>query len=164
MSNFLNYLVAAVQFTTAAKIWAYKSSELLTQVGKVCAEGGLVVEFDAFQRAHSQVTSDVLELMGIRHLADIPPTEEKLINDSLAFNTALDGLFEKARHKAGATSIFRFQERRKAWVISELLERAFAHMKPNLLEILNLSASRRLALQALVPTSRALQQTNRQQE
>jgi hypothetical protein len=67
----LNNLIASMHFTTAAKIWAYKSSELLAEVRKACVEGGLVVGFDAFQRAHSQVTGNVLGLMGIRHLADI---------------------------------------------------------------------------------------------
>jgi hypothetical protein len=74
--------------------------------------------------------------MGIRHLADIPPAEEKLVNDALAFSATLDALSEKARHKARATSIFKFREKRKAWAISEILERAFVKMKPNLMEIL----------------------------
>jgi hypothetical protein len=75
--------------------------------------------------------------MGIRHLADIPPAAEKLVNDALAFSATLDALFEKARHKARATSIFKFREKRKARAISEILERAFVNMKPNLMEILN---------------------------
>jgi hypothetical protein len=72
--------------------------------------------------------------MGIRHLADIRPAEEKLVNDALAFS--LDALFEKARHKARATSILKFREKQKASAISEILERAFVKMKPNLMEIL----------------------------
>jgi hypothetical protein len=108
---------------------------LLAEVRKVCVEGGLVVEFEAFQRAHSRVTGNVLELMGIRHLADIPPAEEKLVSDAPALS--LDALFEKARHKARATSIFKFREKRNAWAISEILKRAFVNMKPNLMVIQN---------------------------
>jgi hypothetical protein len=136
VSNSVSNLIASMQFTTAVKIWTYDSSELLALVRKVCVEDGLVDEFDAFQRAHSQVTNDVVELMGIRQPAEIPSAEEKLVNDALAFSTTLDALFEKARRKATEMSILRFREKKKAWAISALLERAFADLKPNLMEIL----------------------------